>query len=608
MSGVLALGISSGLPILGKMRQTGGRPHGFVPLAPLRMDLSPRLGNSRMSTALTIVEDSCSTEVLVERIDRIRLPHATAVEGIPLPRRPGRKLSICLINPRFEPSYWGFDFALPLYPGDKRSTMISGSLSALAGLCGEHDVTLVDENVEEIDWPSLSRYDIVGVTGMIVQKERMRQILVRLRELKIFTAVGGPLMSVQEEFFKGLCDVSFVGEAETTWPRFLDDFSRDLQTDTRYEQTTPTDMTTVPKPRFDKLKVGRYASAALQYSRGCPFQCEFCDIIVIYGRKPRVKEPEQLVAELDDLRRAGFHSAFIVDDNFIGNKKKAKALLEQIIPWMEKHNYPLRLTTEASIDLADDAELLELMYHANFRSVFIGIETPRMDSLRETKKFQNVRGDSLEAKLARIQNAGLDINAGFIVGFDSDDKAIFEDQFRFIQDNGITLAMVGMLQAIPRTPLYTRLQAEGRLVEEDPSCNFVPKQMTRDELRKGYWDLVTRLYTPEAYLERYFKVCESKEYLARRAAICRKAGEGKALPTLGYGLTLLWTLFWALFRDGSLRSVGGVYARFFFRHKILSQRGIIGFAQFMNRCVTHWHFFKFTREATAGRLRAYNTV
>ena len=568
-----------------------------------------------MSTALSIVEDPCCAEELVGVVDLVSPPsaapaHSTATLVEPtLPRRqPGRKLSICLINPKFEPSYWGFDFALPLYPGDKRSTMISGSLSALAGLCGEHDVTLVDENVEEIDWPSLSGYDIVGVTGMIVQKERMRQILLRLRELKIFTAVGGPLMSVQEEFFKELCDVSFVGEAETTWPRFLDDFSHDIATDTRYEQTTPTDMTQVPRPRFDKLKVGRYASAALQYSRGCPFQCEFCDIIVIYGRKPRVKEPEQLVAELDDLRRAGFHSAFIVDDNFIGNKKKAKALLEQIVPWMEEHKYPLRLTTEASIDLADDSELLDLMYRANFRSVFIGIETPRMESLKETKKFQNVRGDSLEEKLARIQAAGLDINAGFIVGFDSDDKAIFEDQYRFIQDNGITLAMVGMLQAIPRTPLYTRLQAEGRLVEEDPSCNFVPKQMTRDELRNGYWDLVTRLYTPEAYLERYFKVCESKEYLERRAAICRQAGEGKSLPTLGYGLTLLWTLFWALTRDGSLRKVGAVYARFFFAKKILSQRGIIGFAQFMNRCVTHWHFYKFTREATAGRLRAYNTV
>ncbi len=525
-----------------------------------------------------------------------------------LPIPSARRLSICLINPRFEPSYWGFDFALPLYPGDKRSTMISGSLTAVAGLCGDHDVYLLDENVEEIDWESLRRFDLVGVTGMNVQKNRTRQILVKLRELKIFTVVGGPFVSVQEEFFDDLCDVKFVGEAETTWPQFLDDYARGLLTAKRYEQAQPTNMLTVPRPRFDLLKVDRYASGALQYSRGCPFQCEFCDIIVIYGRRPRVKDPDQLVAELDDMRKAGFHSAFIVDDNFIGDKKKAKALLAKLIPWMEEHGYPLRLTTEASIDLAEDAELLDMMYRANFRSVFIGIETPRLDSLNETKKFQNVRGDSLGAKLERIQRAGLDINAGFIVGFDSDDRAIFEDQFQFIQENGITLAMVGMLQAIPKTPLYDRLKRDGRLVEEDPSCNFVPKQMTRDELRKGYWELVTRLYTPEAYLERYFKVYESPEYLERRAEICRKAGEGKMLPTLGYGLALLCSLSWALLKDGSLFTVGWVYTRYFFTRNLRHRRDIVGFAQFMNRCVTHWHFYKFTRELTAGRVRAYNTV
>jgi radical SAM superfamily enzyme YgiQ (UPF0313 family) len=366
-------------------------------------------------------------------------------------------------------------------------------------------------------------------------------------------------------------------------------------------------MTTVPRPRYDHLKVNRYATGSLQYSRGCPFQCEFCDIIVIFGRKPRVKDADQFITELDDMRKTGFHSVFIVDDNFIGNKKKAKELLAKLVPWMEEHAYPLRLTTEASIDLADDPELLDLMYRANFRSVFIGIETPRLESLTETKKFQNVRGDSLDAKLARIQAAGLDINAGFIVGFDSDDKAIFEDQFQFIQSNGITLAMVGMLQAIPTTPLYKRLEQEGRLFEEDANCNFFPKQMTRDELKAGYWELVKRLYTPEAFFQRYFKVFESPEYLDRRAAICKKAGEGRHLPTLLYGLALLWSLSWALWRDGSLSSVGRAYARFFFTRNMQYGRGIVGFAQFMNRCVTHWHFYKFTREATAGRLRTYNS-
>lgn len=528
--------------------------------------------------------------------------------GPPTPGDGGRRLSICLINPRFEPSYWGFDFALPMYPGDKRSTMISGALSALAGMCGDHDVVLLDENVEEIDWEAIARFDIVGVTGMIVQKERMRSILERLAGLPPVVVVGGPLVSVDEAFFAGLCDVTFIGEAETTWPAYLHDVARGAPTARRYEQERPTDMTTVPRPRFDLLKVDRYASAAVQYSRGCPFQCEFCDIIVIYGRKPRVKRPEQLIAELDDLRRAGFHSAFIVDDNFIGDRKKAKALLELIVPWMEEHGYPLRLTTEASIDLANDEELLDLLYRANFRSVFIGIETPRMASLAETKKFQNVRGDPLEAKIARIQAAGIDINAGFIVGFDSDDGGIFEDQFRFIQDNGIALAMVGMLQAIPRTPLYERLEREGRLVPEDPSLNIVPKQMTRDELRQGYWNLLTRLYTPQAFLERSARVSASDSYVRRRAAICRKAGEGKCLPTLAYGLVLLWSMLKTLVRDGSLFSVGSVYARYFLARRPGGRRGVVGFAQFMSRCVTHWHFYKFTREATAGRLRAYNTI
>ncbi len=519
---------------------------------------------------------------------------------------PPRTLSICLINPRFDPSYWGFEFALPLYPGDKRSTMISGALSAVAGLCGDHNVYLLDENVEEIDWERLKEFDIVGVTGMTVQKERILQVLAKLREMKIFTVIGGPLVSVDEGAVDGLFDAKFVGEADTTWPQFLDDFARDKPTATRYQQTTPTVMTEVPKPRYDHLKIDRYATGALQYSRGCPFECEFCDIIVIFGRKPRVKDPDQLVSELDSMRQAGFHSVFIVDDNFIGNKKKAKALLNKLIPWMEEHNYPLRLTTEASIDLANDDELMDLMYRANFRSVFIGIETPRMESLKETKKMQNVRGDSLEDKLSRIRNAGLDINAGFIVGFDNDDQEIFEDQYQFIQNNGITLAMVGMLQAIPSTPLYKRLEEEGRLVD-DPNLNFIPKQMTRDELRQGFWDLVERLYTPEAFFERYFKVYESPEYIKRRAAIGKKAGEGRTLPTLGYGLSLMWLLFWALFWDGSLFSVGWTYVKYFFTRNLRYRRDVIGFAQFMNRCVTHWHFFKFTREAIAGRLRTYNT-
>jgi radical SAM superfamily enzyme YgiQ (UPF0313 family) len=518
-----------------------------------------------------------------------------------------KRLKICLINPKFEPSYWGFDYALPLYPGNKKSSMITGALPYLAGLVPHHDVRLLDENVEEISWNEIACFDIVGVTGMNVQKERMRQILKKLREMKVFTVVGGAYASVDESYFDDLCHVLFSGEADETWPEFVRCFAEGKNYDTLYKQPNPTDMTKVPKSRFDLLKVDRYASGALQFSRGCPFQCEFCDIIVTFGRRPRTRHPEQVLEELDEMRRIGFYSCFIVDDNFIGNKKAAKALLRLIIPWQEKHGYPLRLTTEASVNLADDPDLLELLYRANFRSVFIGIETPRSASLNETKKFQNTKGDSLEAKLSRIRNAGIEVSAGFIVGFDNDDKTIFEDQFRFIQDNGILLAMVGMLTAVPKTPLYERLEKDGRLRLDDPNCNFAPKQMTPGELQQGYWRLLKRLYDPDAFFDRYFRVNEYPDFKRRRAEISERAKEGKALPTLVYGLMLLLRLVGTLIRERRLTTIGAIYLRNFFRRSLRVRADIIGFAQFMNRCVTHWHFYKFTREGTAGRLRLFNS-
>jgi radical SAM superfamily enzyme YgiQ (UPF0313 family) len=512
-----------------------------------------------------------------------------------------------LINPRFEPSYWGFDYALPLYPGNKKCTMITGALPHLAGLIPDHEVYLLDENIERIDFEFIKRFDIVGVTGMIVQKQRMREILQKLRAMRMFTVVGGAYASVNEAFFEDLCDVLFSGEADQTWPEFVECFATAKEYKRLYRQESPTDMTRLSKPRYDLLKARRYASGSLQFSRGCPFQCEFCDIIVTYGRRPRTKRPEQVLEELDEMRKAGFFSCFIVDDNFIGNKKAAKELLRLIIPWQEKHGYPLRLTTEASINLADDAELLDLLYRANFRSVFIGVETPRLASLKETKKFQNTVGDCLEAKLARIQAAGLDISAGFIVGFDNDDRSIFEDQFRFIQDNGILLAMVGMLTAVPKTPLFERLQKENRLRLDNTNCNIVPKQMTAAELQEGYWKLLSRLYAPEAFFERYFRTYRYPEFRRRRLEIARKANEDNRARALAYGIILSWKLFWTLLHDRSLKKIGFVYWRKYVEQRRRYQTDVVGFAQFMNRCVAHWHFYKFTREGTSGRLRLFNS-
>jgi radical SAM superfamily enzyme YgiQ (UPF0313 family) len=536
-----------------------------------------------------------------------RTPSPVAFEQGSRPRETGgRRLSICLINPKFEPSYWGFDFALPLYPGSRKASMIPGALPSLAALAEPHDVTLVDENVEAIDWEALRGYDIVGLTGMIVQKVRMREILVRLKEMGIFVALGGPYVSVDETgSLHDLCDVLFLGEADTTWPEFLADFAADKPYKEVYEQIDRTDMVQLPRPRYDLLKVDEYASGSLQFSRGCPFQCEFCDIIVTFGRLPRMKRIDQVITELEDMRTAGFFSVFIVDDNFIGNKKRARELLYALVEWQEKNGYPLRLSTEASMNLADDAELMDLMYRANFRYVFVGIESPRAESLNETKKFQNTRGDSIDDKLRRIQNAGLDVYGGFIVGFDADDMGIFEDQYDFIQRNGVQLAMVGMLSAIPKTPLFYRLEKAGRLTD-DPNCNIIPAQMTPQELRENYWKLMQRLYSPSAFLDRYFKCYELPEYLRKRAEISQKANEGKFLPTFAYGMILFWNLMRELIREKSVLSVGRVYAKYFFTTNLKYRRDAIGLAQFMNRCVTHWHFYKYTREAVNGRLRLWN--
>lgn len=411
---------------------------------------------------------------------------------------------IVLINPRFEVSYWGMEHALPFV--GKRANLPVACLPLLAALTpAEHTVTLMDENVEAIDFERCARADIVGVTGMSVQRFRMKEILTELKARGCFTVVGGPYVTVQEDYFEGLADAIFIGEAEQTWPEFLNEWKQSLHR-YRYEQADKTDMSTVPTPRFDLLKMHHYAFGSLQFSRGCPFQCEFCDIIVTFGRRPRIKTERQVIAELEAIFATGQRVVFIVDDNLIGNKKAIKAVLRAVIDWQQKHHYPLTFFTEASIDLADDDELLQLMGEANFISVFVGIESPNEESLRETKKFQNVRqGGTLLEKVHRIQDAGIEVWCGMIMGFDSDDSTIFDRQIEFIQKARISFSMSGMLSAIPKTPLHERLAAEGRLDTSDsPDCgtNVIPLQMSREELREGFIRVMTELYDPEKYFER----------------------------------------------------------------------------------------------------------
>lgn len=411
---------------------------------------------------------------------------------------------IVLINPRFEISFWGMEHALPLV--GKRANLPVACLPLLAALTPEgHTVTLIDENVEAIDWERCARADIVGVTGMSVQRFRMKEILAELKARGCFTVVGGPYVTVQEEYFEGLADVIFIGEAEETWPQFLREHAQGLH-QYRYEQLEKTDMATVPTPRFDLLKMKHYAFGSLQFSRGCPFQCEFCDIIVTFGRKPRIKTSGQVLAELDAMRRSGMKVVFIVDDNLIGNKRAIKQVLRDVVDWQKRHGYPMSFFTEASIDLADDPELMDLMVEANFIACFIGIESPNEDALRETKKYQNVRqGGTLLEKVHRIQDHGIEVWCGMIMGFDSDDATIFDRQIDFVQKARIPFSMSGMLHAIPKTPLHDRLLAEGRLDLADPpelGTNVIPAQMTREELRDGYVRVINTLYDPAAYFDR----------------------------------------------------------------------------------------------------------
>lgn len=508
-----------------------------------------------------------------------------------------RSLSICLINPRSRPSYWTSDYAMPfvsLGRGIKYS-MASGALVSVAALVPpEHEVVIVDENVEPIDFDALRRFDVIGVTGMIVQAERMREILRRLRALPALVVVGGPYVSVSDAAFDDLADVRFVGEAEETWPAFLHALASGAPYQARYQQAEKTDMTRVPVPRFDLLRRGRYASAPVQFSRGCPFQCEFCDIITIFGRRPRTKRPEQVLAELDALVAHGFRGCFIVDDNFIGNKVEAKKLLRRIIEWQQARGFPLSFTTEASVNLADDRELMDLMVQANMRGVFVGIETPRTASLTETRKHQNVRGDSLMDKVVRLRAHGLRVSAGFIVGFDNDDESIFDEQFAFIQASAIPMVSISLLTPLPTTPLYDRLQSEGRLDFSDPELIFVPKQMTRERLKAGFRALVNRIYHVDAFFDRVFASAVPSSRDAGDPPASRPPLPRRAIVTGAWAVRAVM-LAAVMARHGLLLQHARALRRVWRKNATLGPSAY-GFGELVGFWITYWHFACVTRQ------------
>jgi radical SAM superfamily enzyme YgiQ (UPF0313 family) len=312
-------------------------------------------------------------------------------------------------------------------------------------------------------------------------------------------------------------------------------------------------MRRVPVPRLDLLKMRHYAFGSIQFSRGCPFQCEFCDIIVVFGRRPRIKTSQQIIAELEALRQQRLSIVFIVDDNLIGNKREIKKVLCDVIDWQQANGFPLTFVTEASIDLADDDELMQLMTEANIAAVFVGVESPNEESLRETKKLQNLRrGGSMVDKVHRIQDAGMEVWAGMMLGFDNDDEHIFAAHRRFLSKARISTAMVGMLSAIPKTPLYDRLAAAGRLdMNDHPTggTNVLPFKMSRKTLGNGYVGLMADLYDAEAYFARLddlyiagaIRTERGWEHYAQRHPWRRQARQARRLlEAIALVVRLLW--------------------------------------------------------------------
>lgn len=413
---------------------------------------------------------------------------------------------LLLVNPRFNESFWSFRWALREILSDKRAVNPPLGLATLAALCPpDWEVQIIDENVEPV--PLQPQADIVGVCGMGAQHRRQAELLCHFRKHGYYTVAGGSYASLCPERYETLADTVVSGEAEYVWKAFCRDFiaGRPLRL---YRETGMVSLADSPVPRFDLLHLARYTTATLQFSRGCPFRCEFCDIIVMFGRRPRWKALAQVERELDALRALDVHNVFFVDDNLIGHKAVAKELLRFLRDYQTRYRYRFNFGTEASLNLAQDAELLVLMREAHFEWVFIGIETPDEQTLRETRKTQNVHEDVLTS-IRRIFAHGIDVLAGFIVGFDNDTPATFEMQRRFISLSGIQVAMIGLLTALPRTPLHERLRREGRLLgEADASdntqlaTNVVPKRMGYDDMVSGYKKLYRRLLSDAGIAQR----------------------------------------------------------------------------------------------------------
>lgn len=414
-------------------------------------------------------------------------------------------MKILFAYPEYPDTFWSFRHALK-FISKKASFPPLGLLTVAAMLPPEWEKKLVDMNITPLTDEDIKWADYVFLSAMVVQKESMKEVIARCNKLGVKTVAGGPLVTTGYDEFEGVTHF-VLGEAEVTLPKFLADLAAGSPKHLYESEGRPAiDKTPVPLWRLINMK--KYSSMNFQYSRGCPFDCEFCDIVLLNGHTPRTKTSEQITAEMDALYNHGWRGGvFVVDDNFIGNKKKLKEeTLPTLIEWSKARKYPFAFFTEASINLADDEELMNMMAEAGFDRVFVGIETPNEESLLECNKQQN-KGRDLTAAVKALQNHGFEVQGGFIVGFDNDPASIFRSQINFIQKSGIVTAMVGLLNAPRGTRLYQRLNKEGRLVSSftgnntDVHMNFVPK-MDYNALVDGYRHIMDTIYSPKEYYER----------------------------------------------------------------------------------------------------------
>jgi radical SAM superfamily enzyme YgiQ (UPF0313 family) len=413
-------------------------------------------------------------------------------------------MKILLVYPENPDTFWSFKHVLRFVA--KRSTFPPlGLLTVAAMLPAEWELKLVDLNVTRLKDSDLRWADYVMVSAMIVHKASVQNLIARCAVFQKPIIAGGPLFTTGWEAFPGIRHF-VLGEAEELMPQLVADM-RAGSVRAQYRASGWPGLAQTPVPRWDLVDFRHYVTMAVQFSRGCPFDCEFCDIVVMNGRVPRTKAPAQLLRELEALRARGWKDmVFIVDDNFIGDKRRTRELLAELIGWRARVGDGMGFFTEASVNLADDPALCEQMVEAGFKKVFVGIETPSAESLQECHKLQN-RGRDLVAAIQYLQRVGLEVMGGFIVGFDNDRQDVFKRQFDFIQRSGVATAMVGLLQALPQTRLYQRLMREGRLESAatgnntEAVLNFKPK-LNREFLQSGYRELMRRLYEPRVYYQR----------------------------------------------------------------------------------------------------------